>query len=212
MHPDWEIYTNQDEHLQKRSYNRPHREDDGRLTKTGEARDPNDERVTIWNKQDRRKLSGNSAPFRKNVDEYIAQHPEWEIYTNQPCEHRKRKRKQVEPPPLPFNPYAPVAPPEQLLPQPQQQLPAPATAPAPVKSPATGYYSGSSGEEGANELSPKPTGALRTLVERRGSMASLFDTAQAMLQCASGRSPDAASPDVVVSPSAVLTNLQNAVV
>ena len=34
-----------------------------------------EQRVTIWNREERRKLSGNSAPFRKNLGEYIRKHP-----------------------------------------------------------------------------------------------------------------------------------------
>lgn len=40
-------------------------------------------RVTIWNKRDQRKLSGNSAPFRKNLAQYCRKHPDWEEYRGQ---------------------------------------------------------------------------------------------------------------------------------
>lgn len=42
-----------------------------------------EKRVTIWNKRDKRKLSGNSAPFRKNLPEYCRKHPDWEEYCGQ---------------------------------------------------------------------------------------------------------------------------------
>lgn len=42
-----------------------------------------EQRVTIWNRVEQRKLSGNSAPFRKNLGEYIRKHPEWELYAGQ---------------------------------------------------------------------------------------------------------------------------------
>merc|ERR1711907_622290 len=42
-----------------------------------------EKRVTIWNKRDKRKLSGNSAPFRKNLAEYCRKHPDWEEYCGQ---------------------------------------------------------------------------------------------------------------------------------
>lgn len=34
-----------------------------------------EQRVTIWNRVEQRKLSGNSAPFRKNLGDYIRKHP-----------------------------------------------------------------------------------------------------------------------------------------
>jgi len=42
-----------------------------------------EQRVTIWNRIEQRKLSGNSAPFRKNIVQYIRKHPEWELYMGQ---------------------------------------------------------------------------------------------------------------------------------
>merc|ERR1712199_19259 len=40
-------------------------------------------RVTMWNTQELRKVSGNAAPMEKNVQEYIRQHPEMEVYVAQ---------------------------------------------------------------------------------------------------------------------------------
>merc|ERR1719478_1518442 len=46
--------------------------------------DPDAEkRVTIWNWREQRKLSGNSAPFKKNLRDYIRKHPDWEEYVGQ---------------------------------------------------------------------------------------------------------------------------------
>jgi len=50
-------------------------------------------RVTIWNATEQRKLSGNAAPFRRNLDAYLALHPDWELYTGQD-EKLKKKRRQ----------------------------------------------------------------------------------------------------------------------
>merc|ERR1711957_780307 len=40
--------------------------------------DNGEKRVTIWNWREKRKLSGNSAPFKKNLLEYLRKHPDWE--------------------------------------------------------------------------------------------------------------------------------------
>lgn len=45
--------------------------------------DAAEKRVTIWNWKEQRKLSGNSAPFKKNLQEYIRKHPDWEEYVGQ---------------------------------------------------------------------------------------------------------------------------------
>lgn len=42
-----------------------------------------EKRVTIWNWREKRKLSGNSAPFKKNLHEYLRKHPDWEEYQGQ---------------------------------------------------------------------------------------------------------------------------------
>jgi hypothetical protein len=52
--------------------------------KSVEGDDDNGERrVTIWNWREKRKLSGNSAPFKKNLHEYLRKHPDWEEYRGQ---------------------------------------------------------------------------------------------------------------------------------
>lgn len=65
-----------------------------------------EKRVTIWNPFEKRKLSGNSAPFKKNLEEYLKKHPDWEEYWGQDLdEHgrklfpRKRRRTSAEPSP-----------------------------------------------------------------------------------------------------------------
>lgn len=42
-----------------------------------------EKRVTIWNWREKRKLSGNAAPFRRNLHEYLRKHPDWEEYKGQ---------------------------------------------------------------------------------------------------------------------------------
>lgn len=70
--PDYDVYTGQD----KVSGHKADLEAKfGRCNPT--------ERVTIWNRVDRRKLSGNCAPFRRNLEKYFSSHPEWEVYVNQ---------------------------------------------------------------------------------------------------------------------------------
>lgn len=63
-------------------------------------------RVTIWNPYEKRKLSGNSAPFKKNLEDYLKKHPDWEEYWGQDLDEngrklfpRKRRRTSAEPSP-----------------------------------------------------------------------------------------------------------------
>jgi hypothetical protein len=64
--------------------------------------DPDAEkRVTIWNWREQRKLSGNSAPFKKNLKDYIRKHPDWEEYVGQDKDAitgKKLSPKKMKPP------------------------------------------------------------------------------------------------------------------
>lgn len=40
-------------------------------------------RVTVWNRETLRKISGKAAPMEKNLDEYLRRHPECELYGDQ---------------------------------------------------------------------------------------------------------------------------------
>merc|ERR1712086_181860 len=37
-----------------------------------------DRHITVWNPLTGKKLSGNAAPFRRNLEKYLASHPDWE--------------------------------------------------------------------------------------------------------------------------------------
>merc|ERR1719409_771150 len=50
-----------------------------------------EKRVTIWNWREQRKLSGNSAPFKKNLQEYLRKHPDWEEYIGQDKDENGKK-------------------------------------------------------------------------------------------------------------------------
>ena len=50
---------------------------------TPKAEDDEMRRVTLWNPTERKKRSGNSAPFKKNLAEYLRSHPDWEVFQGQ---------------------------------------------------------------------------------------------------------------------------------
>lgn len=67
-HPECEVYNGQRSQL------------DPAIRAAQLAAEP---RITIWNKSERRKVSGNAAPLEKNIEEYLRKHPDCEVYDGQ---------------------------------------------------------------------------------------------------------------------------------
>merc|ERR1711907_208775 len=67
-HPECELYNGQDQQL-----------DPAEKAALIAAQN----RIAIWNKAERRRVSGNAAPSEKNLHEYLRKHPECEIYNGQ---------------------------------------------------------------------------------------------------------------------------------
>lgn len=44
---------------------------------------PGGDRITVWNRTSKRKVSGNAAPMEKNLQKYLAKHPDCELYNGQ---------------------------------------------------------------------------------------------------------------------------------
>lgn len=77
--------------------------------RTYDADDDAEKRVTIWNWREQRNLSGNSAPFKKNLQEYIRKHPDWEEYVGQDKDAQTGKKLPAKKmlPPAPRDPSHP---------------------------------------------------------------------------------------------------------
>merc|ERR1719460_714785 len=86
----------------------PKREEQKRIEESMEDDPAAEKRVTIWNWREQRKLSGNSAPFKKNLKEYIRKHPDWEEYVGQDKDvnGKKLSPKKMKPP-APMHPDHP---------------------------------------------------------------------------------------------------------
>merc|ERR1712086_652988 len=48
-----------------------------------ETVEPTEKRVTMWNRVEMRKISGNAAPKARNVDQYLRRHPDVEVFNGQ---------------------------------------------------------------------------------------------------------------------------------
>ncbi|KAF6001136.1 hypothetical protein F1559_003433 [Cyanidiococcus yangmingshanensis] len=66
-HPECEVFDGQDE----------------RLDPEVRASMVDNEHVPIWHRIERRKVTGNAAPLRKNLAKYLTKHPECEVYNGQ---------------------------------------------------------------------------------------------------------------------------------
>jgi hypothetical protein len=80
-HPECEAYTGQDGGTPTvRRASCPKRP---RPTGSGAPRGLTMGTISIWNRAEKRKITGNAAPLVKNVDMYLAKRPDCEVYANQ---------------------------------------------------------------------------------------------------------------------------------
>mmetsp|Transcript_41853 Transcript_41853/g.164092 ORF Transcript_41853/g.164092 Transcript_41853/m.164092 type:complete len:278 (-) Transcript_41853:229-1062(-) len=103
-HPDCEVYSNQNVDLS--------------ANKKGDFVQPTGlgAHVPIWNRVERRKIAGNAAPLAKNLEAYLARHPDCEPYAGQDKRNPSEKSTKASPSRPAPPPSQPVVIPEDLPP------------------------------------------------------------------------------------------------
>lgn len=62
--------------------------DDSESSRRSKKSRREDDHITIWRKSDGVKVSGNSAPYARNIAAYLATHPDCEIYAGQTSDNK----------------------------------------------------------------------------------------------------------------------------
>lgn len=78
QHPEYEVFCGQLSKTQRKGQGKAQAKATSQKVPA-----PDDERVEIWNRKLERRLSGNVAPYRRNLDQYLRSHPDCEVYTGQ---------------------------------------------------------------------------------------------------------------------------------
>lgn len=96
-HPDCEIYRGQDKLPGAVKYDRNgHNNLDDKPRRSNNSADKdsneNQRRVVIWNRVEKRKLSGNCAPLEKNLEQYLKDNPNCEVVNEKVKKVAKKSR------------------------------------------------------------------------------------------------------------------------
>uniref|UniRef100_A0A7S0ZK63 BRK domain-containing protein n=1 Tax=Timspurckia oligopyrenoides TaxID=708627 RepID=A0A7S0ZK63_9RHOD len=87
-HPECEVFTGQDKIIRNQMMQSALLNGSGSQIRTGGVGEVLSEHVPIWHTIERRKVTGNAAPLRKNLEAYLMRHPECEEYNGQDKESR----------------------------------------------------------------------------------------------------------------------------